>query len=185
MVPSPEPPRPRLRAWLLAAGLSLCACEVASAAPAPERAAKRAEREAKRAERAAKRAEREPKAPAPPPAPKAPAPAREPKAPAPALQPSAACPPGNPLTSRSFGVGFLRTWCTGCHSSTLPEGQRQDAPAEVNFDTHAAFLPHAKEVLARATDPDSPMPPAGLVPEEERRRLAQWIACGAPQPPAP
>lgn len=101
-----------------------------------------------------------------------------------------ACPPDNALTYRSFGDGFLRTWCTGCHSSTLAASDRQDAPEDVNFDRAALYKPHARDVYDRAvleahaaiTDPNaaSPMPPAGIVPEADRRRLAQWIACGSP-----
>lgn len=106
--------------------------------------------------------------------------------------PLPACPPDNTLTWRSFGGGFLLTWCTGCHSSHLSAEARQDAPTDVNFETHAAFKPHANLVYERAVleahafirDPNtgSPMPPAGLPPESDRQRLTQWIACGAPLP---
>jgi hypothetical protein len=101
-----------------------------------------------------------------------------------------ACPPDNPLTYRSFGAGFLRTWCTGCHSSTLAAKDRQDAPDDVDFDSAAAYRANAPLVYDRAVlegrkleaDPAgaSPMPPAGLVPPDELRRLEQWIACGSP-----
>lgn len=107
----------------------------------------------------------------------------------PALPP---CPPDNTLTWRSFGAGFLRTWCTGCHSSHVPADQRQDAPENVNFDTHALYKPVERLVYDRAVleahklaiDPTSasPMPPAGVPGEADRRRLAQWIACGSPLP---
>lgn len=102
------------------------------------------------------------------------------------------CPPDNPLTWRSFGAGFLLTWCTGCHSSSLAADARQDAPVDIDFDTHAAYKPLARLVYDRAvlethklaTDPNSasPMPPAGVPPEADRRRLAQFIACGSPLP---
>lgn len=195
MVPSPESRVRGAARWLLAGSLLVGACEVASAAPDPakkaEREAKKAAREAKQAAREAKAAKatdpREAKAPAQGNA-KAPAtPTAAPVAPVAAPRGLPACPPDNALTFRSFGAGFLRTWCTGCHSSTLPASERQDAPAEVNFDTHALYLPHAQEVHARAVieahapaASASPMPPAGLVPEADRRRLTQWIACGSP-----
>lgn len=199
-------------ARVLACCLLASACEVASAAPAPDR---KAEREAKKAAREAKKAAREAssaaaKPPASPPAsPPAAAPkpptsrpadtAKAPATPSPTAAPNTAaksalpaCPADNALTFRSFGAGFLRTWCTGCHSSSLAEADRQDAPGDVNFEAHALYLPHAQEVFARvvvegralAADPAasaSPMPPAGLVPDAELRRLAQWIACGSPQ----
>lgn len=104
-----------------------------------------------------------------------------------AAPPLPACPPNSPLGHRSFGAGFLRTWCTGCHSSTLAADDRQGAPVDVNFDTAALYRPHARAVYERAVleaaaDPSSasPMPPAGVVPEADRRRLAEWIACGSP-----
>ncbi len=178
--------------WLVSVtlGLLACGCEVASAAPAEARAAKKAERAAKRAAREAKQSERTP----PPANPPTPATSTRPGPPstahaAPGPSPGA-CPPGNPLTFRSFGAGFLRTWCTGCHSSTLPERERQDAPTGVDFDSHARYLPHAAAVYERAVVEGhaatqspataTPMPPAGLVPDADRRRLAQWIACGSP-----
>lgn len=168
----------------LACALLVSACEVASAAPDP---ARKAAREAKRAAREAKRGE-PPRSAAAPPGGEAAAAARSPRAAGEGLP---ACPPGNPLTFRSFGAGFLRTWCTGCHSSALAEGERQDAPIDVNFETRALYLPRAQDVYTRAVveahaiavDPAasaSPMPPAGLVPAADRRRLAQWIACGSP-----
>lgn len=101
-----------------------------------------------------------------------------------------ACPADNPLTYRSFAAGFLRTWCTGCHSSSLPAKDRQDAPDDVDFDSAAAYRASATLVYDRAVlegrkleaDPASasPMPPAGVVPAAELRRLEQWIACGSP-----
>lgn len=101
-----------------------------------------------------------------------------------------ACPQGNALTYRSFGAGFLRTWCTGCHSSTLAASERQDAPDDVNFDRPDFYKLQEKLVYERAVleghkfaaDPAtaSPMPPAGLVPSEDLRRLGQWISCGSP-----
>ncbi len=104
--------------------------------------------------------------------------------------PLPACPPNSALTHRSFGDGFLRTWCTGCHSSTLATKDRQGAPEDLNLDSATLYKPHARAVYDRAvleahtaaTDPKSasPMPPAGVVPEADRRRLSEWIACGSP-----
>lgn len=112
---------------------------------------------------------------------------------APGGPPLPPCPPENVLTWRSFGAGFLLTWCTGCHSSALAEDARQGAPQAVDFDTYALYKPFERLVYERAVteahaiavDPDaaaSPMPPAGLVPAADRERLAQWIACGSPAP---
>ncbi|HSN32152.1 MAG TPA: hypothetical protein VLU41_05670, partial [Ideonella sp.] len=103
---------------------------------------------------------------------------------APGGPPLPPCPPENVLTWRSFGAGFLLTWCTGCHSSALAEDARQGAPPAVDFDTYARYKPFERLVYERAVteahaiavDPEaaaSPMPPAGLVPAADRERLAQ------------
>ncbi len=83
-------------------------------------------------------------------------------------------------TWASVGEPFALTWCTSCHSSTLPEGLRYSAPVGLDFDTLDAVREHA-EVVATAALGDSPrMPPAGGVPAAERARMAAWLACGAP-----
>jgi len=176
---------------LIAAVLVCDASSPAAAAPAtPE---EKAERKKKREEKAAeKKRDKKTKPDAQPDPPtklgKRP-PATPPSTDGPPLP---ACPPDNTLTWRSFGAGFLLTWCTGCHSSHLAADARQDAPDDVNFDTHAHFKPRARQVYERAVleahafvqDPNTgaPMPPAGLPPEADRQRLAQWIACGSPTP---
>lgn len=172
----------RSRDLLLVCSLASLACEVATPLPAaPASAAMMTPAEQPKRDGAKKRdrADKRPKRDKPSPS-----------------QPSAAlppCPPDNVLTWRSFGAGFLLTWCTGCHASGLPDAERQGAPTGVDFDTYAAYKPLERLVYERAvleahaatTNPAaaSPMPPAGLVPEADRRRLAQWIACGSPLPP--
>lgn len=204
MARSPDP----VRALALAAAL-VGACGPAHAAPSAEqKAARKQAREDKAARKQAdKKAEQ--KAGKKPgkqagkqsPGPDVPTPSPEDAArrgklappPAPSGGPPLpACPPDNTLTWRSFGAGFLRTWCTGCHSSHVPTAGRQDAPENVNFDTHALYKPIERLVYDRAVleahklsvDPNaaSPMPPAGVPPEADRQRLAQWIACGSPLP---
>lgn len=184
----------RSRDLLLVCSLASLACEVATPLPAaPASAAMMAPAEpprrdgAKQRDRAEKREKKQRKAQREPPPPRSEH--NEPSPPGPPLPP---CPPDNVLTWRSFGAGFLLTWCTGCHASGLPDAERQGAPTGVDFDTYAAYKPLERLVYERAvleahaatTNPAaaSPMPPAGVVPEADRRRLAQWIACGSPPP---
>jgi len=183
---------------MIAAVLVCDASPPAIAAPATpeqkaERKKKREEKKAAEKESEKKKGDKQTKPDRPPDPPtklgKRPPPSTPPSTDGPPLP---ACPPDNTLTWRSFGAGFLLTWCTGCHSSHLGAGARQDAPEDVNFDTHANFKPRARQVYERAVleahafvqDPNkgSPMPPAGLPTEAERQRLAQWIACGSPNP---
>lgn len=186
---------------LIAAALVCDAASPALAAPAT--AEEKAERRKKKREAKAaepdpdkKKADRKkadrPQQPDAPPQPPTKLGKRPPVQPSTGGPPLPACPPDNTLTWRSFGAGFLLTWCTGCHSSHLPATARQDAPEDVNFDTHALFKPRERLVYERAVleahafvqDPNtgSPMPPAGVPPEADRQRLAQWIACGSPTP---
>ena len=176
----------RLAPWLLILGCDAVATRAAAptavlaAAPAADtKAARRAERQAEKAAKAGQGV-------------KSPAPAKPvtPAKPTASGAPLPACPQDNALSYRSFGAGFLRTWCTGCHSSTLAAADRQDAPGDVNFDRPDFYKLQERLVYERAvqeghkfaTDPASasPMPPAGLVPAADLRRLGQWIACGSP-----
>jgi uncharacterized membrane protein len=56
---------------------------------------------------------------------------------------------------------------------------RQNAPADVNFDTLEGVHQFAERIAARATGPSANMPPAGGPSAEERALLAEWLACGA------
>jgi hypothetical protein len=90
------------------------------------------------------------------------------------------CPPGGTtLTYESFGQSFMAAYCNRCHSA--PEGQRSGAPADFVFDTLADVRAHKDRIFARAADTNDSMPtyPA-TVPGEQRVRLAEWLACGAP-----
>ena len=173
---------------------------VLAAAPAADtKAARRAERQAEKAAKAEQAKQGEPakpgkaeKAAKAGQGVKSPAPAKPvtPAKPTASGAPLPACPQDNALSYRSFGAGFLRTWCTDCHSSTLAAADRQDAPGDVNFDRPDFYKLQERLVYERAvqeghkfaTDPASasPMPPAGLVPAADLRRLGQWIACGSP-----
>ena len=90
------------------------------------------------------------------------------------------CPENSTLSSENFGAPFMLTHCTGCHHSSLPASERADAPLEMDFDTVADARTHAPRIWARAADHNATMPPLGGPPPEERTRLGEWLACGAP-----
>jgi uncharacterized membrane protein len=83
------------------------------------------------------------------------------------------------LDYENFGAPFVIDWCRGCHSSAVPAGMRQKAPADANFDTLEQVRTWKDKIAARATGASPNMPPAGGPSEEERQLLAQWLACGA------
>jgi hypothetical protein len=89
------------------------------------------------------------------------------------------CPEGSALTWETFGEGFVRTWCTSCHSRDLAEGVRQGAPLDVNLDTAGGVRRHLDRVWAMAADGNASMPPVGGPSPEDRERLGEWLACGA------
>jgi uncharacterized membrane protein len=79
----------------------------------------------------------------------------------------------------NFGAPFVTNWCRGCHSSAVPDGMRQKAPMDVNFDDEVDVRTWAPRIAARAATYTPTMPPAGGPSEEERTLLAEWITCGA------
>lgn len=90
------------------------------------------------------------------------------------------CPDGGTtLDYASFGEPFLERWCNSCHSA--PEGSRQGAPSDVRFDSVSDVRRWRERIFERAALGNDSMPPGtGDPPAEERRRLAEWLACGAP-----
>jgi len=79
-----------------------------------------------------------------------------------------------------FGAPLLFTWCTGCHSSAVPEKDRRGAPLTVNLDALENVRALRDRVFARAADAHKTMPPAGGISDDDRLLLGDWLACGAP-----
>jgi uncharacterized membrane protein len=102
----------------------------------------------------------------------------------------AVCPPTSTLTYENFGKGFMTQYCTRCHSSELVGADRMGAPSFHDFDSIygiRAVANHIDETTASgpaATNlgmpPDKPAPTL-----DERKQLAEWIACGAPSTAVP
>jgi uncharacterized membrane protein len=101
------------------------------------------------------------------------------------------CPPGGTtLTYTDFGKPFMEKYCTRCHSSELVGADRMGAPSFHDFDSIygiRAVANHIDETTASgpaATNlgmpPDKPAPTL-----DERKQLAEWIACGAPSTAVP
>ena len=98
---------------------------------------------------------------------------------APASLAERACPPDSFVTWEDFGAPFMYTYCNGCHSSALPQGERQDAPLGVDFDTIEDVRYWADRIWARSADHNVTMPPVGGPEYDERDLLGEWLACGA------
>lgn len=90
------------------------------------------------------------------------------------------CPQDSFLTYENFGGPFMLSYCTTCHSSRLLADMRQGSPIEVNFDGIDDIREWASIIWVRAADQNMNMPPVGPPDDEERARLGEWLACGAP-----
>ncbi|MCY1078310.1 hypothetical protein [Archangium lansingense] len=96
------------------------------------------------------------------------------------------CPPGGTtLTAQNFGTQFFQSYCTRCHSSTLSGAQRNGAPEGLNWDMLDVVRAHADEINEEAGVTDgnvnTSMPPSEpRPPDDERRKLSEWLSCGAP-----
>lgn len=95
------------------------------------------------------------------------------------------CPVDSTLTWDTFGREFMTTYCTRCHSESIDGPDRQGAPKDHNFDAAAQVreqMEHVDESAAAGPDAvNMGMPLGDPTPtEEERRKLGEWLACGAP-----
>jgi len=87
---------------------------------------------------------------------------------------------GTPLTYQSFGEPFLDDWCTSCHNAA--PGERQGAPEEVRFDDIDDVREWKARIFLRSALGNDSMPPGtDDPPASERKKLAEWLACGAPE----
>lgn len=92
------------------------------------------------------------------------------------------CPETSTLTYDNFGKAFFESYCTGCHSSALAEGDRHDAPLGFDFDTYAGIMQFAVDIdsiaAAGPNASNAKMPIDDPKPSlDERTKLGEWLAC--------
>lgn len=98
----------------------------------------------------------------------------------------AECPPTSTLTYENFGKAFVEDYCTDCHSSTKTGEDRNGATKDHDFDTLLGIRQVANHVDQTAgigpASQNRSMPPEDedQPSDDDRRKLAEWIACGAP-----
>jgi hypothetical protein len=90
------------------------------------------------------------------------------------------CPKGGTtLTYQNFGANFFREYCNQCHSATLDD--REGAPENDVFSDIDSIRALKDRIFVRAAGDNSSMPPGpDDPPYEQREKLADWLACGAP-----
>lgn len=87
-----------------------------------------------------------------------------------------ACPDDASLTYDSFGQAFFQTNCLVCHSAKGPQSPKFDTVEQIR----ANISEIDKEAAAGPNGVNTAMPEDGSVSEADRRKLGEWLACGAP-----
>src|SRR5262249_43450097 len=92
-----------------------------------------------------------------------------------------ACPKGGTtLTYQNFAAAFFQAYCNGCHSADIEH--RNGAPENYVFSDYQSVGALKDRIFVRAAGENSSMPPGpDDPPYEEREKLADWLACGAPE----
>jgi mono/diheme cytochrome c family protein len=85
------------------------------------------------------------------------------------------CPEDSTLTYANFGQAFIQSNCLSCHGSGGPESPTLATLEQVQshideIDRAAAAGPNTTNTF---------MPEGASVSTEERRKLGEWLACGA------
>ena len=85
----------------------------------------------------------------------------------------------------NFGQSFMKTYCLRCHSAPVQGAARKGAPSDHNFDLADEIRGLADHIDQYAGSgpaaTNTTMPPGEAKPSlEERRKLSEWLACGAP-----
>jgi hypothetical protein len=82
----------------------------------------------------------------------------------------ATCPPSSTLSYDNFGKAFMDNNCNSCHGDRFASQQGvQDSAMEI--DRAAASGPNGTNTY---------MPKNSDVPDADRQKLGEWLACGAP-----
>ena len=88
--------------------------------------------------------------------------------------------PDNSAAQQAAGRKVVEQRCQICHSSKLSGGQRQSAPAGVNFDDLGTVRDKAEDMYSRAEDGEMPPAPYNAVTGADLDNMRAWLACGAP-----
>lgn len=97
----------------------------------------------------------------------------------------AVCPTTQTLTYANFGQAFMQQYCLSCHSSSVQGAARNGAPSDHNFDKLSDIRSFAEHIDMHAGSgpggTNDAMPEDDPIPTiEERKKLSEWLACGAP-----
>jgi hypothetical protein len=90
---------------------------------------------------------------------------------------SSSCPTDSTLTYQNFGQAFMQTNCVSCHNENGPE-----SPALSTLEQVRAHRDEIDRAAAAGPNATNTFMPEGIsVSKEERLKLGEWLACGAPE----
>jgi uncharacterized membrane protein len=85
------------------------------------------------------------------------------------------------VTVQKFSELTIWPICINCHASSKMGTARMLAPANVNFDTHAAAMAQATRAAIRVNNGTMPPPGGTTAPSaDQKAALINWAVCGAP-----
>lgn len=88
------------------------------------------------------------------------------------------CPTNSTLTYDNFGKTFMTNYCTECHSST---GGKHEQPMLDDITSIRGAISDIDRTSAAGPNATNDVMPGDFdVAEDERRKLGEWLACGAP-----
>ena len=73
--------------------------------------------------------------------------------------------------------GIITSNCTGCHGD--PPAQGAPMPLTTYSDVRGAV--ETRNLLARINSTTNPMPPTGLMPNDTRQIIEDWVDLGMPE----
>jgi uncharacterized membrane protein len=86
------------------------------------------------------------------------------------------CPENSTLTYADFGQAFVQNNCVSCHGAEGPE-----SPALTTLEQVQANIDDIDRAAAAGPNATNTFMPEGIsVSTDERRKLGEWLACGAP-----
>jgi mono/diheme cytochrome c family protein len=86
------------------------------------------------------------------------------------------CPSDSALTYDNFGQAFFSDHCLVCHGAKGPESPKFDTVEQIRSNRTAID----EQAAAGPDGVNTNMPESGSVSEADRRKLGEWLACGAP-----
>lgn len=84
---------------------------------------------------------------------------------------------GTELTYVGSIRGIINANCTGCHGNPPSQG----APMSLTTYADVRGAVETRNLLGRINDSNNPMPPTGLLPNDTRQLIEDWVDLGMPE----